>query len=80
MGDFNGWDRASHPLTRREGGVWEIELAGADALQHGQRVKLQIRKGGQTFDRIPSYIHRAVQDKETNQFVGQIWAPPRPFH
>ena len=80
IGDFNGWNRESHPLTRREGGVWEISLDGADALRHGQHVLLQIRRGGQTFDRIPSYIHRAVQNKETKQFVGQIWAPPRPFH
>ena len=45
IGDFNYWNRASHPLTRLEGGVWELRLEGADALEHGQRVKLQVRNG-----------------------------------
>ena len=31
-GDFNAWNRTSHPLHRIDGGVWEIELTGADAL------------------------------------------------
>ena len=79
IGDFNDWNRTSHPLKRLENGVWEIELEGEDALKHGQHVKLQITKGKKTFDRIPTYIHRTVQDKRTKQFVGEIWAPPRPF-
>ncbi len=79
IGDFNDWNRSSHPLTRRDGGVWEIQLDGADALQHGQRVKIQVRRGKETFDRIPAYIRRVVQDPKTKQFSGQIWAPPRRF-
>ena len=38
IGDFNDWNRASHPLQRLDGGVWEIELSGAGALKHGQHV------------------------------------------
>ena len=79
IGDFNGWDRESHPLTRLPDGTWEIHLEGEDALQHKQRVKIQVTKDGRSFDRIPAYIRRVVQNKETNLFDGQIWAPPRPF-
>ena len=79
IGDFNGWNRTSHPLTRMENGVWEIQLPGADALQHEQRVKIQVRRGKETFDRIPAYIRRVVQDPSTKQFAGQIWAPSRRF-
>ena len=79
IGDFNDWNRSSHPLTKLENGNWEIRLEGEDALQHGQHVKLQITRNGKTFDRIPSYMHRTVQDKRTKQFVGEIWAPPHPF-
>ena len=79
IGDFNDWNRTSHPLTRGENGVWEIQLEGADALQHGQRVKIQVTRGKQSFDRIPAYIRRVVQDPTTKQFSGQIWAPPRRF-
>ena len=79
IGDFNNWNRTSHPLTRLENGVWEIRLEGADALQHEQRVKIQVRRGKETFDRIPAYIRRVVQDPTTKQFSGQIWAPARRF-
>ena len=79
IGDFNEWNRSSHPLTKIENGNWEIHLEGADALQHGQRVKIQVRRGDKTFDRIPAYIRRAVQDPTTKQFTGQIWAPTRRF-
>lgn len=79
IGDFNDWNRASHPLQRLDGGVWEIELSGADALKHGQHVKLQITRGGRSFDRIPAYIRYTVQDPLTHQLTGVIWAPERPF-
>ena len=79
IGDFNEWNRTSHPLKRIDNANWEIRLEGADALQHGQRVKIQVRRGDKTFDRIPAYIRRAVQDPTTKQFTGQIWAPTRRF-
>ncbi|NCC75222.1 MAG: 1,4-alpha-glucan-branching enzyme [Clostridia bacterium] len=77
-GDFNGWDRTSHPLERREG-YWVIELPGADALQHLSRVKVRVRSFGIERDRIPLYIRKVVQDPNTNDFSGQIWAPPENF-
>lgn len=79
IGDFNGWDRTSHPLTRLDNGSWEIYIQGDDALKHGQRVKVQVTRGGKTFDRIPLYIHSVVQDKETHEFCGRVWSPDRPF-
>ena len=79
IGDFNDWDRESHPLTRLENGNWEIKLDGEDALMHGQRIKVQVTKNDEKFDRIPAYIRRVVRDPETNEFYGQVWAPNRPF-
>lgn len=79
IGDFNDWNRTSHPLSKIDGGCWEIHLQGDDALQHGQRVKIQVRHGNEVFDRIPAYIRRVVQDPATKQFSGQIWAPQRRF-
>ena len=40
IGDFNGWDRESHPMTRGENGVWEIRLEGENALENGQYAKV----------------------------------------
>lgn len=79
IGDFNGWNRQSHPMRRLPDGSWEIELTGARALAHGSLVKVQVtHRDGTRSDRIPLYIRRVVQDKRTNSFNGQIWAPP-PF-
>ena len=79
IGDFNGWNRESHPLTRKEHGVWEIFLPGRNALTHESLVKVHIKSQGKAFDRIPLYIRRVVQDPETHNFNGQIWAPEKPF-
>lgn len=78
IGDFNGWDRSSHPMARDHAGVWEIRLPG-DALRHEQKVKVHVvGADGERMDRIPAWIRRAVQDHETNDFSGQIWEPPQP--
>lgn len=79
FGDFNQWNRTSHPMTRKENGVWEIELEGKDALQHKGLVKVIVTKNGNAVDHIPTYILRAVQDPSTRTFAGQIWEPEHPF-
>ena len=79
IGDFNDWDRWSHPMHQTESGVWEIKLRGQKALQHGQKIKVQVGRRGRRFDRIPLYIHRVAQDTATRSFVGQVWAPEKAF-
>ena len=79
IGAFNNWNRKSHPMTKLPDGTWEIYLDGENALQHKQRVKIKVVRKGQTFDRIPAYIRRVIQNKKTTRFDGQIWAPPKPF-
>ena len=79
-GDFNGWNRESHPLTRvGNDGVWEIRLDGENALCHGQCVKLIVKKDGRIFERIPAYIKRAVMDERSWKLCGQIWQPSEEF-
>jgi 1,4-alpha-glucan branching enzyme len=79
IGDFNGWNRESHPLAPAGHGVWQLQLPG-DALAHGQLVKLHIiGADGSRRDRIPAFIRRAVQDPQTHDFAGQIWHPPQPY-
>lgn len=79
IGDFNGWNRDTHPLEKREGGVWEIYLPGKDALAHQSCVKVHVRHKDTGRDRIPLYIRKVIQDPGTNDFVGQIWAPEQPY-
>jgi 1,4-alpha-glucan branching enzyme len=79
IGDFNNWNRESHPLTSSDTGVWSLELT-ADTLAHGQKVKLHIiGADGSRRDRIPACIRRAVQDPTTHDYCGQIWNTPQPY-
>ncbi len=76
IGDFNGWDRGAHTMTRDEWGVWHLFLP--DGLPHGSRVKVHVVSELGARDRIPAYIQRVVQE-ENAAFVGQYWAPPEPY-
>ena len=82
IGDFNGWNRESHPLTRGDWGVWSAfypDDVYGETLTHGSLVKVHVvtSAGGQ--DRIPAYARRVVQDPATDGFTAQVWLPPTPF-
>ncbi len=76
-GDFNGWDRSSHPLQRDERGVWST-LIPAGLLTHGSRVKVHVRSAIGELDRIPAYATRVVTD-ESGGVNAQYWNPPAPY-
>lgn len=83
MGDFNAWNRDSHPLTKLDNGGWEIFLPDKEyksSFIHGSLVKVHvIGADGSLRDRIPAYITRAVQDEHTKVFSGQLWFPDKAF-
>ncbi len=80
FGDFNEWNEGI-PLKKKEGGVWELFLADPDrsVLRHQSRVKVIVNANGESRDRIPAYIKRAVQDPETYDFSGQVWSPEKEY-
>ena len=78
-GDFNDWNKESHPLTKGENGVWEITLPGRESLKDGQYVKLWVRKGEDWFERLPAYSKRVDMDKKTMRLCTRIWDPELPF-
>ena len=78
-GDFCGWDRHAYPLEKKENGVFELFLPGANALQNGQRVMAIVVHNGQELDRIPLYATYVVQDPQTIQWSAVIHAPETPF-
>ena len=74
IGEFNNWDGNSHKLLKiSQNGVWEIFIPGTDTLPNGSKVKIRIKAKNKTFDRIPAYCRRVVQNPETFEFYGQIW-------
>ncbi len=79
IGDFNGWNRESHPMQRRADGVWEITLP-ADTLAHGQHVKVHITGAdNEHHDRMPAWIRYIEQDAATFDYSGIIWEPDAPY-
>ncbi|HWQ71177.1 MAG TPA: alpha-amylase family glycosyl hydrolase [Desulfitobacteriaceae bacterium] len=79
IGDFNNWNRESHPLRKTEEGSWEIFLPGKETLPHKSRVKVRVKSKGTDRDRIPLYIKKVTQDPRTRDFSGQIWAPEEAY-
>nr|NQU90182.1 alpha amylase C-terminal domain-containing protein [Bacteroidota bacterium] len=82
FGDFNDWNRTSHPLTKMENGVWEIFLDKEiykDKFVHNSKIKLLVHAANGWKERIPVWLNRVVQDDYTKDFTGQLWMPEKPF-
>ena len=78
-GDFCGWDRHAHPMTKLENGVFELFLEGKDTLRDGMKVMTVVVHNGQELERIPLYARRVVQDPQTTGWDAVIWDPEKPF-
>lgn len=76
-GDFNNWNRESHPLKKLENGIWELFVPN-ETLPHNSRVKVCITANGETFDRIPLFIQRVAQEPD-GSYNGVIWSPAKPY-
>ena len=82
FGDFNGWNRNSHPLKRNEYGIWEIfldEKTYKGSFKHGSLLKVLVHAANGWKERIPAYITCVVQNDNTKDFTAQLWMPEKPF-
>ena len=82
FGDFNGWQRSSHHMTRDKYGTWELfldEESYKDRFTHKSLVKVMVHSDMGWHERIPAYITRVVQDENTKDFTGQVWLPDEKF-
>lgn len=78
FGDFNNWNRHSHPMTRDAWGNWETFLPYReykDRFVHESKVKVHVVSDKGSQDRIPVYIRKTIQDETTKDFAGQLWFP-----
>ena len=78
-GDFNGWQRTTHPLKRVGDGNWELHLPGHDALWEGCKVKTVVDANMTRTEHIPLYARRVVQDPKTVTFTCEIVDPAKKF-
>ncbi len=79
-GDFNNWERYTHPLKKDPFGIWEIFLPFQEYKHrfiHGSKIKVQVVGENGIHSRIPAYIQRVVQNDETKNFDGQLWFPKK---
>jgi len=79
VGDFNGWDHESHPMTSLGNGDWEIHIPGVRTLRHLSKVKVRVTSPRGSEDRIPLYATYVTQDKTTKSFNATIWNPRKTF-
>lgn len=78
-GDFNGWNKTSHPMEKKENGVFEIQLDGKDALYNGCKVKAIVVNGDRVMERIPLYAKYVTQDPVTYMWCAEIYEEEKPF-
>lgn len=78
IGDFNNWNRHSHPLKKINDGDWEIFIKGIRTLAHKSRIKVLVEANGKIKDRIPLYAKRVERDKNLD-FAAIIENPRKNF-
>ncbi|EJT97629.1 glycoside hydrolase [Dacryopinax primogenitus] len=81
IGDFNNWDRSSHPMTKDMFGVWSITVPpvnGQPAIPHDSKIKISmISSNGERVDRLPAWITRVTQELAVSPaYDARFWNPP----
>ncbi|CAK7267480.1 alpha-1,4-glucan branching enzyme [Sporothrix epigloea] len=81
VGDFNGWNRESHPMVKNDYGVFEITLPakdGAAQIPHNSKIKISlILPSGERVDRLPAWIKYVTQDLSVSPaYDARFWNPP----
>lgn len=71
-GEFNNWNKTSHPLTRVDDENWELYLEGDDALWDGCKVKTVVDANLTRTEHLPLYCRRAVQNKNDHSFEAEV--------
>jgi 1,4-alpha-glucan branching enzyme len=79
VGDFNRWKaEEAYAFRKISNGEWELRVSH-DKIHHLDQYKLKVAWANGNGDRIPAYAMRTVQDKSTNIFNAQVWAPEKPY-
>uniref|UniRef100_T1JBA1 1,4-alpha-glucan branching enzyme n=1 Tax=Strigamia maritima TaxID=126957 RepID=T1JBA1_STRMM len=85
-GDFNNWEKFTHPFTKLEFGKWQINLPpnhdGSCPIRHMSSVKIvMVSKDGKVEDRLSpwaTYVGRAPDSPPVMQHF--FWNPPETYY
>ncbi|KAI0036776.1 glycoside hydrolase superfamily [Vararia minispora EC-137] len=83
IGDFNDWNRITHPLKKDKYGVWEITIPptadGECAIPHDSKIKISmITPQGTRIERLPTWIKRVTQELDKSPvYDARFWNPPQ---
>jgi len=82
IGEFNNWNRDSHPMQKDNYGVFEIILRARDgvpAIHHNTKLKISmILPSGERIERLPAWITRVTQDLNVSPvYDAVLWNPPK---
>lgn len=84
VGDFNEWNSDAHALKKDRYGNFSITIPatsdGQFAIPHDSLIKIRLTlANGQVVDRLPAWITRATQPKETDfdkhSYQARFWNP-----
>ncbi|XP_065299386.1 1,4-alpha-glucan-branching enzyme [Dermacentor albipictus] len=81
-GDFNSWERLTHPFKKLPYGKWELTLPpkadGSCQIPHLDRIKIVIlnKATGELADRNSPWASYVVRDKNVPQLGQRFWDPP----
>lgn len=83
IGEFNGWSREAHKMTKDDFGKWHITIAplagGKCAIPHDSKVKVSfVLPSGERIERLPAWIMRVTQDLDVSPvYDARFWNPPK---
>lgn len=79
----DNWSHTANPMIKSPFGVWECYVPpvtpGVCPIPHDSMVKISMTiPGGQSIDRIPTWITRVTQDLNISPiYDGRFWNPPK---
>ncbi|KAK0634782.1 alpha-glucan branching enzyme [Bombardia bombarda] len=82
IGDFNNWNRESHPMKKNDFGVFELTIpptsTGEAAIPHNSKIKVTLElPTAEWVDRIPAWIKYVTQDLSVSPaYDARFWNPP----
>ncbi|KAE8220591.1 hypothetical protein CF319_g5905 [Tilletia indica] len=82
IGDFNGWNRDTHSMTKDKFGVWTVTIQpnadGSCAIAHKSKLKISMATpSGERIERLPAWIKYVTQDLSVSPiYDAHFWNPP----